>query len=304
MNKMNEKQMEQDFKKFVGDLFGIDADNLDVNVQKTENGTILSASTKTEEKEDGSKNLSQSLKKKLDKFGLDTIKKEDLVNTGIDAFQSVLGTVVNVLDKAIASADAASKGLEEKRPVTEPTKVEVHTDSCNPSAVDEQPNALTMDAEPVIFNQKSNTVINKPMINAKTIKEALRQKLDAERNEKFLDIFYRNVIESTNGFITHGLVTSDYTSITYDLEAEEAGIFISVSSKSFVETIVGLSVPVDFVGFDKCEFKYEEDVFKDRVMEGLEKASEMFGFDECSANLEGLCDDENGEGTYTFFLYF
>ena len=299
MNKMNEKQMEQDFKKFVGDLFGIDADNLDVNVQKTENGTILSASTKTEEKEDGSKNLSQSLKKKLDKFGLDTIKKEDLVNTGIDAFQSVLGTVVNVLDKAIASANAASKGLEEKLPVTEPTKVEVHTDSCNPSAVDEQPNALTMDAEPVIFNQKSNTVINKPMINAKTIKEALRKKLETEKkNEKLLEKFYGNVIESTNGFIAHALETGDYSPITDDLEAEEAGISISVSSKSFVETIINLSLPMDF---NKCEFKYEEDIFKDMVLEGLEKATEMFGFDECSANLN---DDENGEGDYTFFLYF
>lgn len=302
MNKMNEKQMEQDFKKFVGDLFGIDADNLDVNVQKTENGTILSVSTKTEEKEDGSKNLSQSLKKKLDKFGLDTIKKEDLVNTGIDAFQSVLGTVVDVLDKAIASADAASKGLEEKRPVTEPTKVEVHTDSCNPSAVDEQPNALTMDAEPVIFNQKSNTVIDKPMINAKTIKEALRKKLDAEKkNEKFLEKFYGNVIESTNGFITHALVAGDYTPITEDLEAEEAGISIVVSSKSFIDTIVNLSIPTDS---DEYEIDFEEDIFKDMVLEGLEKATEMFGFDECSANLEGLCDDENGEGVYTFFLYF
>lgn len=299
MNKMNEKQMEQDFKKFVGDLFGIDADNLDVNVQKTENGTILSVSTKTEEKEDGSKNLSQSLKKKLDKFGLDTIKKEDLVNTGIDAFQSVLGTVVNVLDKAIASADAASKGLEEKRPVTEPTKVEVHTDSCNPSAVDEQPNALTMDAEPVIFNQKSNTVINKPMINAKTIKEALRQKLDAEKkNEKLLEKFYGNVIESTNGFITHALETGDYSPITDDLEAEEAGIFIVVSSKSFIDTIVNLSIPTDS---DEYEIDFEEDIFKDMVLEGLEKATEMFGFDECSANLN---DDKNGEGVYTFFLYF
>lgn len=299
MNKMNEKQMEQDLKKFIGDLFGIDADNLDVNVQKTENGTILSASTKTEEKEDGSKNLSQSLKKKLDKFGLDTIKKEDLVNTGIDAFQSVLGTVVNVLDKAIASADAASKGLEEKRPVTEPTKVEVHTDSCNPSAVDEQPNALTMDAEPVIFNQKSNTVIDKPMINAKTIKEALRQKLDAEKkNEKFLEKFYGNVIESTNGFITHALVAGDYTPITEDLEAEEAGISIVVSSKSFIDTIVNLSIPTDS---DEYEIDFEEDIFKDMVLEGLEKATEMFGFDECLANLN---DDKNGEGVYTFFLYF
>lgn len=296
---MNEKQMEQDFKKFVGDLFGIDTDNLDVNVQKTENGTTISASTKTEESVDVDKNLSQSLKNKLDKFGFDTIKKDELVNNGIDALQTVLGAVVNVLDKAITSADSASKGLEEKRPTTEPT--DEKEDS---SVIDAKPNALTMDAEPVIFNQKSNTVINKPMINAKTIKEALRKKLETEKNEKFLAIFYRNVIESTNGFITHALETGDYTPITYDLEAEEAGIFISVSSKSFVETIVGLSVPVDFVGFDKCEFKYEEDVFKDRVMEGLEKASEMFGFDECSANLEGLCDDENGEGVYTFFLYF
>ena len=299
MNKMNEKQMEQDFKKFVGDLFGIDADNLDVNVQKTENGTILSASTKTEEKEDGSKNLSQSLKKNLDKFGLDTIKKEDLVNTGIDAFQSVLGTVVNVLDKAIASADAASKGLEEKLPATKSTE-----EKENSSVIDNQPNDLATEGRPVSGNMVDNTVEPTTCVNAKTIKEALRKKLETERNEKFLDIFYRNVIESTNGFITHALETGDYTPITYDLEAEEAGIFISVSSKSFVETIVGLSVPVDFVGFDKCEFKYEEDVFKDRVMEGLEKASEMFGFDECSANLEGLCDDENGEGTYTFFLYF
>lgn len=297
---MNEKQMEQDFKKFVGTLFGIDTDNLDVNVQKTENGTILSASTKTEEKEDASKNLSQSLKKKLDKFGFDTIKKEDLVNNGIDAFQSVLGTVVNVLDKAIASADAASKGLEEKRPVTEPTKVEVLTDSCKPSAIDGQPNALTMDGEPTIFNQNSNTVINRPTINAKTIKEALRQKLDAEKkNEKFLEKFYGNVIESANGFITCALETGDYTPITEDLDAEEAGISIVVSSKSFVETIVNLSVPADS---NECEFKYEEDIFKDMVLEGLEKATEMFGFDECLANFDD--EDENGEGTYTFFLYF
>ena len=73
---MNEKQMEQDFKKFVGDLFGIDTENLDVNVQKTENGTTISASTKTEESVDADKNLSQSLKNKLDKFGFDTIKKD------------------------------------------------------------------------------------------------------------------------------------------------------------------------------------------------------------------------------------
>ena len=298
---MHEKQMEQDFKKFVGALFGIDTDNLDVNVQKTENGTTISASTKTEENVDAAKNLSQSLKNKLDKFGFDTTKKDELVNNGIDALQTVLGTVVNVLDKAITSADSASKGLEEKRPTTEPT--DENEDS---SVIDAKPNALTKEGNPVIVNPVDNTVNNRPetCVNAKTIKEALRKKLETEKNEKFLGIFYRNVIESTNGFITHALETGDYTPITYDLEAEEAGIFISVSSKSFVETIVGLSVPVDFVGFDKCEFKYEEDVFKDRVMEGLEKASEMFGFDECSANLEGLCDDENGEGVYTFFLYF
>ena len=294
---MNEKQMEQDFKKFVGDLFGIDADNLDVNVQKTENGTTISASTKTEESSDEAKNLSQSLKNKLDKFGFDTIKKDELVNNGIDALQTVLGTVVNVLDKAITSADSASKGLEEKRPTTEPT--DEKEDS---SVIDAKSNALTKEGNPVdnTVNSRPETCVNL-CVNAKTIKEALRKKLETERNEKFLDIFYRNVIESTNGFITHALETGDYTPITYDLEAEEAGIFISVSSKSFVETIVGLSVPVDFVGFDKCEFKYEEDVFKDRVMEGLEKASEMFGFDECSANLN---DDKNGEGVYTFFLYF
>ena len=298
---MNEKQMEQDFKKFVGALFGIDTDNLDVNVQKTENGTTISASTKTEESSDEDKNLSQSLKNKLDKFGFDTTKKDELVNNGIDALQTILGTVVNVLGKAITSADSASKGLEEKRPTTEPTDKKEGS-----SVIDAKPNALTKEGNPVIVNPVDNTVNSRPetCVNAKTIKEALRKKLETERNEKFLDIFYRNVIESTNGFITHALETGDYTPITYDLEAEEAGIFISVSSKSFVETIVGLSVPVDFVGFDKCEFKYEEDVFKDRVMEGLEKASEMFGFDECSANLEGLCDDENGEGVYTFFLYF
>ena len=294
---MNEKQMEQDFKKFVGALFGIDTDNLDVNVQKTENGTTISASTKTEESSDEAKNLSQSLKNKLDKFGFDTTKKDELVNNGIDALQTVLGTVVNVLDKAITSADSASKGLEEKRPTTEPT--DEKEDS---SVIDAKSNALTKEGNPVDNNV--NIIPERKKVNAKTIKEALRKKLETEKNEKFLGIFYRNVIESTNGFITHALETGDYTPITYDLEAEEAGIFISVSSKSFVETIVGLSVPVDFVGFDKCKFKYEEDVFKDRVMEGLEKASEMFGFDECSANLEGLCDDENGEGVYTFFLYF
>ena len=295
---MNEKQMEQDFKKFVGDLFGIDTDNLDVNVQKTENGTTISASTKTEESSDEAKNLSQSLKNKLDKFGFDTTKKDELVNNGIDALQTVLGTVVNVLGKAITSADSASKGLEEKRPTTEPTDEKEGS-----SLIDAKPNALTKEGNPVIVKPVDNTVNSRPetCVNAKTIKEALRKKLETEKNEKFLDIFYRNVIESTNGFITHALETGDYTPITYDLEAEEAGIFISVSSKSFVETIVGLSVPVDFVGFDKCEFKYEEDVFKDRVMEGLEKASEMFGFDECSANLN---DDKNGEGVYTFFLYF
>ena len=300
MNKMNEKQMEQDFKKFVGDLFGIDAVNLELNGQKTENGTTISALTKTEKSADATKNLSQSLKKKMDKFGFNTITKDALVNNGIDALQTVLGTVVNVLGKAITSADSASKGLEEKRPTTEPT--DEKEDS---SVIDAKSNALTKEGNPVDNNVNiiPETCVNL-CVNAKTIKEALRKKLETEKNEKFLDIFYRNVIESTNGFITHALKTGDYTPITYDLEAEEAGIFISVSSKSFVETIVGLSVPVDFVGFDKCEFKYEEDVFKDRVMEGLEKASEMFGFDECSANLEGLCDDENGEGVYTFFLYF
>lgn len=296
---MNEKQMEQDFKKFVGDLFGIDTDNLNVNVQKTENGTTISAFTKTEESADVTKNLSQSLKKKMDKFGFNTITKDELVNNGIDAFQTAVGAVVNVLGKAIAAADSASKGLEEKRPATKSTE-----EKENSSVIDNQPNDLATEGRPVSGNMVDNTVEPTTCVNAKTIKEALRKKLETERNEKFLDIFYRNVIESTNGFITHALETGDYTPITYDLEAEEAGIFISVSSKSFVETIVGLSVPVDFVGFDKCEFKYEEDVFKDRVMEGLEKASEMFGFDECSANLEGLCDDENGEGVYTFFLYF
>ena len=296
---MNEKQMEQDFKKFVGALFGIDTDNLNVNVQKTENGTTISAFTKTEESADVTKNLSQSLKNKLDKFGFDTTKKDELVNNGIDAFQTAVGAVVNVLGKAIAAADSASKGLEEKRPATKSTE-----EKENSSVIDNQPNDLATEGRPVSGNMVDNTVEPTTCVNAKTIKEALRKKLETERNEKFLDIFYRNVIESTNGFITHALETGDYTPITYDLEAEEAGIFISVSSKSFVETIVGLSVPVDFVGFDKCEFKYEEDVFKDRVMEGLEKASEMFGFDECSANLEGLCDDENGEGVYTFFLYF
>ena len=296
MNKMNEKQMEQDFKKFVGDLFGIDADNLDVNVQKTENGTILSASTKTEEKEDGSKNLSQSLKKKLDKFGLDTIKKDELVNNGIDALQTVLGAVVNVLDKAITSADSDSKGLEEKRPTTEPT--DEKEDSL---VIDTKPNALTKEGNPVIVNPVDNTVNSRPetCVNAKTIKEALRKKLETEKkNEKLLEKFYGNVIESTNGFIAHALETGDYSPITDDLEAEEAGISISVSSKSFIETIINLSVPMDF---DKCEFKYEEDIFKDMVLEGLEKATEMFGFDECSANLN---DDENCEGVYTFFLYF
>ena len=296
---MNEKQMEQDFKKLVGALFGIDTDNLNVNVQKTENGTTISAFTKTEESADVTKNLSQSLKKKMDKFGFNTITKDELVNNGIDAFQTAVGAVVNVLGKAIAAADSASKGLEEKRPATKSTE-----EKENSSVIDNQPNDLATEGRPVSGNMVDNTVEPTTCVNAKTIKEALRKKLETERNEKFLDIFYRNVIESTNGFITHALETGDYTPITYDLEAEEAGIFISVSSKSFVETIVGLSVPVDFVGFDKCEFKYEEDVFKDRVMEGLEKASEMFGFDECSANLEGLCDDENGEGVYTFFLYF
>ena len=293
---MNEKQMEQDFKKFVGALFGIDTDNLDVNVQKTENGTTISASTKTEENVDVTKNLSQSLKNKLDKFGFDTTKKDELVNNGIDALQTVLGTVVNALDKAIASADSASKGLEEKRPTTEPT--DEKEDS---SVIDAKPNDLTKEGNPVIVNPVDNTVNSRPetCVNAKTIKEALRKKLETEKkNEKFLEKFYGNVIESTNGFIAHALETGDYSPITDDLEAEEAGISISVSSKSFVETIINLSVPMDF---DKCEFKYEEDIFKDMVLEGLEKATEMFGFDECLANLE---DDENGEGVYTFFLYF
>ena len=288
---MNEKQMEQDFKKFVGALFGIDTDNLDVNVQNTENGTTISASTKTEESSDEAKNLSQSLKNKLDKFGFDTTKKDELVNNGIDALQTVLGTVVNVLDKAITSADSASKGLEEKRPTTEPT--DEKEDS---SVIDAKSNALTKEGNPV-----DNTVNSRPetCVNAKTIKEALRKKLETEKkNEKFLEKFYGNVIESTNGFIAHALETGDYSPITDDLEAEEAGISISVSSKSFVETIINLSVPMDF---DKCEFKYEEDIFKDMVLEGLEKATEMFGFDECLANLN---DDENGEGDYTFFLYF
>ena len=288
---MNEKQMEQDFKKFVGDLFGIDTENLDVNVQKTENGTTISASTKTEENVDAAKNLSQSLKNKLDKFGFDTTKKDELVNNGIDALQTVLGAVVNVLDKAITSADSASKGLEEKRPTTEPTEEKEGS-----SVIDAKPNALTKEGNPV-----DNTVNSRPetCVNAKTIKEALRKKLETEKkNEKFLEKFYGNVIESTNGFIAHALETGDYSPITDDLEAEEAGISISVSSKSFVETIINLSVPMDF---DKCEFKYEEDIFKDMVLEGLEKATEMFGFDECLANLE---DDENGEGVYTFFLYF
>ena len=293
---MNEKQMEQDFKKFVGALFGIDTDNLDVNVQKTENGTTISASTKTEENVDVTKNLSQSLKNKLDKFGFDTTKKDELVNNGIDALQTVLGTVVNVLDKAITSADSASKGLEEKRPTTEPT--DEKEDS---SVIDAKSNALTKEGNPVIVNPVDNTVNSRPetCVNAKTIKEALRKKLETEKkNEKFLEKFYGNVIESTNGFIAHALETGDYSPITDDLEAEEAGISISVSSKSFVETIINLSVPMDF---DKCEFKYEEDIFKDMVLEGLEKATEMFGFDECLANLN---DDENGEGVYTFFLYF
>lgn len=233
---MNEKQMEQDFKKFVGALFGIDTDNLDVNVQKTENGTTISASTKTEESVDAAKNLSQSLKNKLDKFGFDT------------------------------------------------------------SVIDSKSNALTKEGNPV-----DNTVNSIPetCVNAKTIKEALRKKLETEKkNEKLLEKFYGNVIESTNGFIAHALETGDYSPITDDLEAEEAGISISVSSKSFVETIINLSLPMDF---NKCEFKYEEDIFKDMVLEGLEKATEMFGFDECSANLN---DDKNGEGVYTFFLYF
>lgn len=293
---MNEKQMEQDFKKFVGALFGIDTDNLDVNVQKTENGTTISASTKTEESSDEAKNLSQSLKNKLDKFGFDTTKKDELVNNGIDALQTVLGAVVNVLDKAITSADSASKGLEEKRPTTEPTEEKEGS-----SVIDAKPNALTKEGNPVIVNPVDNTVNSRPetCVNAKTIKEALRKKLETEKkNEKLLEKFYGNVIESTNGFIAHALETGDYSPITDDLEAEEAGISISVSSKSFVETIINLSVPMDF---DKCEFKYEEDIFKDMVLEGLEKATEMFGFDECLANLN---DDENGEGVYTFFLYF
>ena len=289
---MNEKQMEQDFKKFVGALLGIDTDNLDVNVQKTENGTTISASTKTEESSDEAKNLSQSLKNKLDKFGFDTTKKDELVNNGIDALQTVLGAVVNVLDKAITSADSASKGLEEKRPTTEPTEEKEGS-----SVIDAKPNALTKEGNPV-----DNTVNSRPetCVNAKTIKEALRKKLETEKkNEKFLEKFYGNVIESTNGFITHALETGDYSPITDDLEAEEAGISISVSSKSFVETIINLSIPMDFNNL--CEFKYEEDIFKDMVLEGLEKATEMFGFDECSANLN---DDENCEGVYTFFLYF
>ena len=293
---MNEKQMEQDFKKFVGALFGIDTDNLNVNVQKTENGTTISASTKTEESSDEAKNLSQSLKNKLDKFGFDTTKKDELVNNGIDALQTVLGTVVNVLGKAITSADSASKGLEEKRPTTEPTDEKEGS-----SLIDAKPNALTKEGNPVIVNPVDNTVNSRPetCVNAKTIKEALRKKLETEKkNEKLLEKFYGNVIESTNGFIAHALETGDYSPITDDLEAEEAGISISVSSKSFVETIINLSVPMDF---DKCEFKYEEDIFKDMVLEGLEKATEMFGFDECLANLN---DDENGEGDYTFFLYF
>ena len=292
---MNEKQMEQDFKKFVGALFGIDTDNLDVNVQKTENGTTISASTKTEENVDVTKNLSQSLKNKLDKFGFDTTKKDELVNNGIDALQTVLGTVVNVLDKAITSADSASKGLEEKRPTTEPT--DEKEDS---SVIDAKPNDLTKEGNPVdnTVNSRPETCVNL-CVNAKTIKEALRKKLETEKkNEKLLEKFYGNVIESTNGFITHALETGDYSPITDDLEAEEAGISISVSSKSFVETIINLSLPMDF---NKCEFKYEEDIFKDMVLEGLEKATEMFGFDECSANFN---DDKNGEGVYTFFLYF
>ena len=294
---MNEKQMEQDFKKFVGALFGIDTDNLDVNVQKTENGTTISASTKTEESSDEAKNLSQSLKNKLDKFGFDTTKKDELVNNGIDALQTVLGTVVNVLGKAITSADSASKGLEEKRPTTEPTDEKEGS-----SVIDAKPNALTKEGNPVIVNPVDNTVNSRPetCVNAKTIKEALRKKLETEKkNEKLLEKFYGNVIESTNGFIAHALETGDYSPITDDLEAEEAGISISVSSKSFVETIINLSIPMDFNNL--CEFKYEEDIFKDMVLEGLEKATEMFGFDECLANLK---DDENGEGVYTFFLYF
>ena len=288
---MNEKQMEQDFKKFVGALFGIDTDNLDVNVQKTENGTTISASTKTEESSDEAKNLSQSLKNKLDKFGFDTTKKDELVNNGIDALQTVLGTVVNALDKAITSADSASKGLEEKRPTTEPTEEKEGS-----SVIDAKPNALTKEGNPVDNNVN---IIPETCVNAKTIKEALRKKLETEKkNEKLLEKFYGNVIESTNGFIAHALETGDYSPITDDLEAEEAGISISVSSKSFVETIINLSLPMDF---NKCEFKYEEDIFKDMVLEGLEKATEMFGFDECSANLNY---DKNGEGVYTFFLYF
>ena len=293
---MNEKQMEQDFKKFVGALFGIDTDNLDVNVQKTENGTTISASTKTEENVDVTKNLSQSLKNKLDKFGFDTTKKDELVNNGIDALQTVLGTVVNVLDKAITSADSASKGLEEKRPTTEPT--DEKEDS---SVIDAKSNALTKEGNPVdnTVNSIPETCVNL-CVNAKTIKEALRKKLETEKkNEKLLEKFYGNVIESTNGFIAYALESGDYSPITDDLEAEEAGISISVSSKRFVETIINLSVPP--MDFNKCEFKYEEDIFKDMVLEGLEKATEMFGFDECSANLN---DDENGEGVYTFFLYF
>ena len=293
---MNEKQMEQDFKKFVGALFGIDTDNLDVNVQKTENGTTISASTKTEENVDVTKNLSQSLKNKLDKFGFDTTKKDELVNNGIDALQTVLGTVVNALDKAITSADSASKGLEEKRPTTEPT--DEKEDS---SVIDAKPNDLTKEGNPVDNNVNiiPETCVNL-CVNAKTIKEALRKKLETEKkNEKLLEKFYGNVIESTNGFIAHALETGDYSPITDDLEAEEAGISISVSSKSFVETIINLSIPMDFNNL--CEFKYEEDIFKDMVLEGLEKATEMFGFDECSANLN---DDENCEGVYTFFLYF
>ena len=236
------------------------------------------------------------MKNKLDKFGFDTTKKDELVNNGIDALQTVLGTVVNVLDKAITSADSASKGLEEKRPTTEPTDEKEGS-----SVIDAKPNALTKEGNPVIVNPVDNTVNSRPetCVNAKTIKEALRKKLETEKkNEKFLEKFYGNVIESTNGFIAHALETGDYSPITDDLEAEEAGISISVSSKSFVETIINLSVPMDF---NKCEFKYEEDIFKDMVLEGLEKATEMFGFDECLANLN---DDENGEGVYTFFLYF
>ena len=193
---MNEKQMEQDFKKFVGALFGIDTDNLNVNVQKTENGTTISASTKTEESSDEAKNLSQSLKNKLDKFGFDTTKKDELVNNGIDALQTVLGTVVNVLGKAITSADSASKGLEEKRPTTEPTDEKEGS-----SLIDAKPNALTKEGNPVIVNPVDNTVNSRPetCVNAKTIKEALRKKLETEKkNEKFLEKFYGNVIESTN----------------------------------------------------------------------------------------------------------